>query len=103
MSSLLLNGKVVKRLTDITKILGEIAHTLELCSRAGSDAQRFLELELEEYEAVTPMTEEEREALHEWVALGKSVHDNGWYACWDGGIPMDFLDAYRQIRDESEQ
>ncbi len=49
------------------------------------------------------MTEEEKEALHEWVALGKSVHDNGWYACWDGGIPMDFLDAYRQIRDESEQ
>ena len=57
-------------MTDIAKILEEIAHTLELFSRAGSDEQRFLDLELEEYEAVTP---------------------------------MDFLDAYRQIREESEQ
>ena len=35
-----------------------------------------------------------------WAASGRSVHENGWYAYWDGGIPMDFLDAYRQIQEE---
>ena len=56
----------------------------------------FLRQELKEYEKVTPMTEEERHVLHEWVNRGYSVHENGSMACYEGGRPMDFLDVYRE-------
>ena len=87
-------------MTCVAKLIGDIAHHFEMREAAGGDEQRFLQLELEEYEVITPMTEQERAALRDWVASGRSVHENGWYACWDGGIPMDFLDAYRQIQEE---
>lgn len=64
------------------------------------DRKRFLRKELKEYEKATPMTEEEREALYEWVRSGRSVHDNGNYACYEGGKPLDFLAVYREERDE---
>ncbi|MCR5746804.1 MAG: hypothetical protein K6G03_03780 [Lachnospiraceae bacterium] len=57
---------------------------------------QFLRKELEEYEAVTTMTSEERTALREWVEGGNSVHDNGSMAVYEGGRPMDFLDVYRE-------
>lgn len=57
---------------------------------------QLLRKELKEYEAVTPMTDEERAALHEWVEGGNSVHDNGSMASYEGGRPMDFLDVYRE-------
>ena len=41
------------------------------------EKRRFLRRELKEYERVTPMTEEERHVLHEWVNRGYSVHENG--------------------------
>ena len=62
----------------------------------------YLKEELEEYEKVTPMTEEEREALREWVAGGRSVHENGSYGVWEGGAPIDFLDVYRWEKEERE-
>lgn len=58
--------------------------------------------ELYEYEQLVPMTDEERLLLHEWVASGRSVHDNGSYACLDGGAPMDFLDVYREEKEEQD-
>lgn len=64
------------------------------------DRKNFLRRELREYEKITPMTEEEREALHEWVHSGRSVHDNGSYACYEGGRPLDFLDVYRKEKEE---
>src|SRR5699024_12501293 len=70
-------------------------------TRRSSDLQ-LLKQELREYEKVTPMTEEEREALHEWVAAGNSVHENGSMASYESGRPVDFLDVYREeeeIRD----
>ena len=60
------------------------------------EKRRFLKQELKEYEKVTPMTEAERVALHEWVAAGNRVHENGSMACYEGGRPMDFLDVYRE-------
>ena len=57
---------------------------------------QLLKQELREYEKATPMTEEEREALHEWVAAGNSVHENGSMASYEGGRPIDFLDVYRE-------
>lgn len=56
----------------------------------------ILKKELKEYEKTTPMTEEERSALREWVRDGHSVHDNPSLACTEGGYPMDFLDVYRE-------
>ena len=64
--------------------------------------QLYLEKELEEYEKVTPMTSIERELLHEWVADGNSVHENGCYAVWEGNTPIDFLDVYRWDKEERD-
>lgn len=62
----------------------------------------YLKEELKEYEKVTPMTDEEREALREWVADGRSVHENGSYGVWEGGAPIGFLDIYRWEKEERE-
>ena len=59
--------------------------------------------ELREYEAVTPMNEDERSALHMWVNKGNSVHDNPYEAVYEGGIPMDFLDAYRDVEEQERE
>ena len=57
---------------------------------------RVLLLEqLKEYEANTPMSKEERRALHDWVAKGRSPYDNGDYICGAGGFPLDFISALR--------
>ena len=60
------------------------------------EKRRFLRQELKEYEKTTPMSEDERKALHEWVADGNSVHENVAMASYEGGRPMDFLDVYRE-------
>jgi hypothetical protein len=51
--------------------------------------------ELREYELRTPMSEEERIALHEWVSKGNSVHENSSLAEYENGEPVDFLEDYR--------
>ncbi len=66
------------------------------------ERMHWLLQELNEYEKVTPMTDEERRLLREWVASGRSVHDNGSFACLDGGAPMDFLDVYRAEKEEQD-
>ena len=45
--------------------------------KISKEKRQFLKKELREYEKTTPMTEEERKVLHEWVARGYSVHENG--------------------------
>ena len=45
------------------------------------------------------MTETERNALHEWVAAGNSVHENTCNAEDGHGNYMDFLDIYREEQD----
>lgn len=64
--------------------------------KISKEKRKFLRQELKEYEKITPMTTEEREALHQWVAAGYSVHENGSMASYESGRPMDFLDVYRE-------
>lgn len=64
--------------------------------KISKEKRRFLKQELKEYEKTVSMTGEERAALHEWVAAGNSVHENGSMASYEGGRPMDFLDVYRE-------
>ncbi len=59
----------------------------------------FLKNELEEYEKITPMTEDERVELHKWVAEGHSVYENGCMAVWEGNRPCEFLEVYRDIEE----
>ena len=59
--------------------------------------------ELREYEAITSMDEDERSALHLWVEKGNSVHANPYGAVYEGGIPMDFLDAYRDVEEQERE
>lgn len=65
-----------------------------------------LEKELKEYLKITPVNEEELEALKEWVADGNSVHTNPSMATDEHGNPSDFLLDYRyhaEIYKELEQ
>lgn len=64
--------------------------------KINKEKRQFLKQELREYEKVTPMTGEEREALHEWVAAGNSVHENGSMVSYEGGRSVDFLEVYRE-------
>lgn len=64
-----------------------------------SDRQRFLQDELNAYEKTTQMNETERNALHEWVAAGNSVHENTCNAEDGHGNYIDFLDVYREEQD----
>lgn len=61
------------------------------------ERKSYLRKELKEYEKATPMTDEERQAVREWVRAGNSVHENDMMACYEGGCPMDYLDVYRDI------
>ena len=64
--------------------------------KINKEKMQLLKRELREYEKVTIMTGEERAALHEWVAAGNSVHENGSMASYENGRPVDFLDVYRE-------
>lgn len=64
--------------------------------KISKEKRQFLRQELKEYEKVTPMTDEERTALREWVHAGNSVHENAAMAVYEGGRPLDFLDVYRE-------
>ena len=64
--------------------------------KINKEKERFLQQELREYEKMTAMTEDERIALHEWVRAGNSVHENGGMVSYEGGIPADFMDVYRE-------
>lgn len=55
----------------------------------------LLTRELKEYETITEMTNEEKAALHNWVADGNSVYENGSCYSQENGKPMEFLDAYQ--------
>lgn len=59
------------------------------------DKTSFCWDELRKYEKATEMTEKEKTALHEWVAAGNSVHENGSMGCYENGQPLDFLDVFR--------
>jgi hypothetical protein len=50
-----------------------------------------------EYEAITEMTKEERKELREWVADNHDPLDNPWYIYWENGLPMDYIQALREV------
>lgn len=55
----------------------------------------LLEEQYKDYIKHTPMTKKEQRAVREWVKDGHSVYENssgGWY---DGGVPIPFLEVYR--------
>jgi len=57
--------------------------------------QEFLEAEYKEYIKKTEMTKKEQRALREWVKDGNSVYENSCEAWYEGQVPMEFLDVYR--------
>lgn len=57
--------------------------------------QEFLENEYKEYIKKTEMTKKEQRALREWVKDGNSVYENSCEAWYEGQVPMEFLDVYR--------
>ena len=61
-----------------------------------TELQEFLEAQYKEYIKKTPMTKKEQRALREWVKDGNSVYENDCGAWYDGGIPMEFLDVFRE-------
>ena len=64
-----------------------------------NELQEIFLAELYEYEADPPMTDEERTLLLEWVQSGHSVHDNPYMGVYEGGAPIDFIDAHREMEE----
>lgn len=60
-----------------------------------TDLQVILEEQYKEYIKKTPMTKKEQRALREWVKDGNSVYENSCNAWYDGGVPVEFLDVFR--------
>jgi hypothetical protein len=59
-----------------------------------------LRKELKEYEpTIEDLTDEERNALHEWVSDGNSVYDNPCLIVHEGGRPVDFINAIRTFEE----
>lgn len=59
------------------------------------ETRTLLEEQYKDYIKHTPMTKKEQRAVREWVKDGHSVYENssgGWY---DGGVPIPFLEVYR--------
>lgn len=69
--------------------------------KVATEIQELLIKELKEYEKEIKMTKTERKDLYEWVASGRSPYDNGSYVCYEGGQPMDFINALRFIQEEA--
>ena len=78
-----------------TKYFLRKVQDMRLHKNIPQEVRAFLQAQLKEYEANTPMSKEERRELHEWVAKGRSPYDNGDYICGAGGYPLDFISALR--------
>ena len=59
------------------------------------ELQVILEKEYKEYVKKTALTPDERKALREWVKEGYSVYENSSGAWYDGQVPMEFIEVYR--------
>lgn len=59
------------------------------------ELKAFLEKEYKEYVKKTPLTPDERKALREWVKDGNSVYENSSNAWYDGQVPVEFIEVYR--------
>jgi len=65
--------------------------------------EEYLQRTLEEYMAsLGSLTDEEKQELYEWVASGKSVHDNPYFFSDERGFPLGFIEAYRANMDMCE-
>ena len=69
--------------------------------KVAPEIKELLIKELKKYEKEIKMTKAERKDLYEWVASGRSPYDNGSYVCYEGGQPMDFINALRFIQEEA--
>ena len=60
--------------------------------------------ELKEYErSIVDLTDEERRSLYEWVSDGNSVYDNPCHMAYEGGYPVDYIEAIRTIEEMREE
>lgn len=59
------------------------------------EMKNLLENQYKEYIKTTLMTKKEQRALREWVKDGHSVYENSCEAWYDGQVPIEFLNVYR--------
>lgn len=64
--------------------------------------RELLEKQFKEYVREIPMSKKEIRELREWVADGNSPYDNDFYLCDEYANPLDFISAFR-IMKESEK
>jgi hypothetical protein len=63
-----------------------------------------LRKDLKEYEqSIFDLTTDERKDLHDWVLAGHSVYDNPYLMVFEGGRPVDYIEAVRTIAQEREE
>lgn len=60
------------------------------------EKKEYLEELLRQYlKEIPDITKEEFKDLKDWVKSGHSPYENGDYICYEGGGPVDFINALR--------
>ena len=66
-------------------------------NRVSKGLRTLLSEDLQRYIKEVQMTNAEYRELCEWVQVGNSPYDNGWYIATDAGTPMDYISAKRFV------
>lgn len=62
------------------------------------EKKEYLEELLRQYlKEIPDITKDELKDLKVWVKAGHSPYENGDYICYEGGGPMDFINAERFV------
>lgn len=68
---------------------------LNFAKAVSKEQRQYLRQALKEYEANTPMTEEERQDLYAWVSEGNDIYSNPSNVASESGREMDFISGIR--------
>ena len=64
------------------------------------EQRKFLRFQLKEYRKDMVLTNEEVKELEMWVSSGHSPYENPDLVCYEGGFPMDYINAKRFLEEE---
>ena len=76
---------------------------LNFAKAVSREQRQYLRQTLKEYEANTPMTEEERQELYAWVSEGNDIYSNPSNVASESGWEMDFISGIRADAEQYER
>ena len=60
-------------------------------------------IDLETYLSQMNATPEEKCQVEAWVQEGNDFHGNPWLICFENGVPMDYISAYRYVHEQEDE